>query len=183
MALKAHSPNAVAASMRRSSRPLVLVVAAALIGGCGSARSDDSAASTPRDCALAWNRTAGEEERDLLNKDAQVARGSKQERRVRVLVTAHGGDDEIFMQLDGSRGAARRGACMVIGQLGMTFVQLGPSDGWQVTQAQTFTPLGSYLRRVLSGESNAYVEAPIAGLEDPTPRDGLMLGVDDATLR
>jgi hypothetical protein len=169
--------------MRQSSRPLVLVVAAALIVGCGSARGDEGDASASRDCALAWNRTAGEEERSLLNKDAQVARGSEQERRVRVLVTAHGGDDERFTRLDGGQGVARPGACMVIGQLGMTFVQRRPSAGWQSTQAQSFGPLNSYVRRVLSGESNAYVEAPIAGLEDPTPRDGLILGVDHATLR
>jgi hypothetical protein len=112
-----------------------------------------------------------------------VARGSDEERRVRVLVTAHHGDDERFTRLDGGQGVARPAACMVIGQLGMTFVQRGPSAGWQSTQAQSFGPLGRYVRRVLSGESNAHVEAPIAGLEDPTPRDGLILGVDDATLR
>ena len=119
----------------------------------------------------------------MLNKDAQVARAGKPDRRVRVLVTEHRESDETFTQLDGSRGVARRGACVVVGRLGMTFVQHQASSAWQVTQAQTFTPLGNYLDRVLSGESNAYVEAPIAGLEDPTPRDGLILAVDGVALR
>jgi hypothetical protein len=48
-------------------------------------------------------------ERSLLNKDAQVARGSQEERRVRVLVTAHVGDDERFTRLDGGQGVARPG--------------------------------------------------------------------------
>jgi hypothetical protein len=55
-----------------------LVIATVLI-----ARGDEGVASAPRDGALAWNRTAGDEERSLLNKDAQVARGGEEERRAK----------------------------------------------------------------------------------------------------
>jgi hypothetical protein len=153
------------------------LAAALVLGVVVAVGSGEAAGQTPRDCALAWNRTAGPDERDLLNKDAQVARGPDKERRVGILVTVHRDDDERFTRLDGGPGVARLGVCLVVGKLGMTFVQR-PTSGWQVTQAQSIGPLGRYVKRVVTGESNAYVEAPIAGLEKPTPRDGLILGVD-----
>jgi hypothetical protein len=145
--------------------------------------SGEVAGQTTRDCAVMWNRTAGPEERDLLNKDAQVARGSQRQRRVHILVAVHHDDDERFTRLDGGPGIARLGTCLIVGKLGMTFVQRPTSAGWQITQAQSIGPLGRYVTRVLAGDSNAYVEAPIAGLEKPTPRDGLILGVNGAVLR
>lgn len=160
-----------------------LTVAALVIAGVVIARGGGRDTSAPYECALAWNRTASAEERDLLNKDAQVARGPDSERRVHILLTTHAGEDERFTQLDGEPGVARVGTCLVIGKLGMTFVRRESSRGWMVTQAQSFGPLSAHFRRVLSGESNAYVEAPIAGLEEPTPRDGLILGVDGADVR
>jgi hypothetical protein len=161
--------------MRRAVVPAGLA-AALVFAVVVAVGSGEAAGQTPRDCALAWNRTAGPEERDLLNKDAQVARGSDKERRVHILIAVHHDDDERFTRLDGGPGIARLGACLIVGKLGMTFVQR-PTSGWQVTQAQSIGPLGRYVKRVVTGESNAYVEAPIAGLEKPTARDGLILGV------
>jgi hypothetical protein len=118
---------------RRAVALAGLAAAALVIAALLADRGEGAEVPTARDCALAWNRTAGDVERDLLNKDAQVARGSEEERRVRLLVTAHDGDDERFTRLDGGQGVASPGACMVI--------------------------------------------------EDRTPRDGLILGLDGATLR